>query len=117
MDIDKFRKKFKSASENIDLNVMDTIIKLYKKYCSDIAKSDILYVCIEEPSELIQAITKGLRGKLNELNLLEEIADVYIILRILSLEYNFSKEDINKAINVKLDNIKTKYDSYIDYIK
>lgn len=37
-------------------------------------------IAMEELAELIQAISKAKRGKLNRDNLIEEIADVYLII-------------------------------------
>ena len=48
-------------------------------------------VAMEECSELIQAISKALRGNLNKDNLVEEIVDVEIMLA--QLKYIFSIND------------------------
>ena len=55
----------------IDSNVVQNSIK---HYGSDMQTT----VCMEECSELIQAISKMKRGKDNRDNLIEEIADVII---------------------------------------
>lgn len=44
-----------------------------------------MIVCNEELSELIQAVSKALRGKPNMDNIAEEMADVEIVLEQLSL--------------------------------
>lgn len=59
-------------------------------------------VCIEEPSELIKAITKLLRKPSGETtNLTEEMADVYICLIMLQKMYNIEDEDIQQWLDYK----------------
>ena len=59
-------------------------------------------VCMEEASELIQAISKFYRGKGNLDNLEEEMADVYICLELIKLMYNAKDSNIQDWINRKL---------------
>lgn len=74
-------KNFKEATiENKDL-------------CSTIA--------MEECSELIQAISKAKRGKLDTVNISEEIADVLICLDWIIDIYNIDKSDIQEWRNLK----------------
>ena len=49
-------------------------------------------VCMEECSELIQAISKELRGKSDKEHLAEEMADVMICLNMLQQMYSISDE-------------------------
>ena len=58
-------------------------------------------VCMEECAELIQAISKAKRGKINKENLIEEIADVLICIEMLKQMYMISDEKINKWIEKK----------------
>ncbi len=58
-------------------------------------------VCMEECAELIQAISKAKRGKINRDNLTEEIADVLICIEMLKQMYMISDEKINKWIEKK----------------
>lgn len=62
--------------------------KLYKKVIQAYGKSAQMIVAMEECSELIQAISKKLRGR--ETNVEEEIADVEIMLEQLKLMSNES---------------------------
>lgn len=56
-------------------------------------------VCMEECSELIQAISKRLRGKLDATdNLAEEIADVTICLYLLKEMYGITDTQLNEWI-------------------
>ena len=58
-------------------------------------------VCMEECAELIQAISKAKRGKINRDNMIEEIADVLICIEMLKQMYMISDEKINKWIEKK----------------
>ena len=51
-------------------------------------------IAMEELSELIQAISKAKRGKINKDNMSEEIADVLICLSWIQRIYDISDDDI-----------------------
>ena len=55
-------------------------------------------VCMEECAELIQAISKAKRGKIDKNNMEEEIADVLICIEMLKLMYSLSDSNIDKWI-------------------
>lgn len=57
-------------------------------------------VCMEECAELIQAISKEKRGKIDRDNI-EEIADVLICIEMLKQMYMISEDKINKWIEKK----------------
>lgn len=58
-------------------------------------------IAMEECSELIQAISKAKRGKLNRVNISEEIADVLICIDWIIDIYNIDKSDIQEWRNLK----------------
>ena len=58
-------------------------------------------VCMEECAELIQAISKEKRGKIDRDNMIEEIADVLICIEMLKQMYMISEDKINKWIEKK----------------
>lgn len=58
-------------------------------------------IAMEECSELIQAISKAKRGKMNKANLTEEMADVFICLHWLQKIYDISRADISEWMNIK----------------
>lgn len=60
-------------------------------------------VCMEEMAELIQQISKKLRGKGDRYHLTEEIADVYICLDMLRKMYGVDSELLAGVISAKLD--------------
>lgn len=58
-------------------------------------------VCMEECAELIQAISKAKRGKINQDNMIEEIADVLICIEMLKQMYSISDSEIDAWIKKK----------------
>lgn len=59
-----------------------------------------IFIC-EECAELIQAISKAKRGKFNEDNMMEEIADVLICIEMLKQIYNIPDYSIKNWIERK----------------
>ena len=61
-------------------------------------------VCMEECSELIQAVSKRLRGKPDpDDNLAEEMADVVICLHLLQDMYDVTDERLESWVNCKTE--------------
>lgn len=72
-----------------------------------------LMVCMEEPAELIQAISKVERypDEVDRIeNVVEEIADVSICIEYLKMIYNIDQEEIGNWINKKIKRIKERVD-------
>ena len=59
-------------------------------------------VAMDEFAELQQQVSKQIRGYGDKLGLLEEIADAYICLSFLESIFDVKPEDLQKAIDVKL---------------
>lgn len=59
-------------------------------------------VTMEEFAELQQQVSKQIRGYGDRIGLLEEMADAYICLRYLGSIFDVRDEDLQKAIDVKL---------------
>lgn len=59
-------------------------------------------IAMEEFAELQQQISKQIRGYGDHIGLLEEIADAYICLNFLEFIFDVKTEDVQKAIDVKL---------------
>ena len=111
MDRAEFKNVYKNASENLD--VAETVKFLTNKYKNEklmsfCAWEEYYVLAIEEMSELQKELTKGLRLKGDTYGLLEELADVYICLMYVQIAAGFTGEHINKAINVKISEIKRK---------
>lgn len=84
---------------------MDVIFILSGMYSkeTDISPEQIqLIVVMEELAELSQKISKVVHRRGNELTVLEELADVTIILQYIQRTMGFTDEDVNRAVNVKL---------------
>ena len=64
-----------------------------------------LVIAMEELSELSKEISKYLRGKREYIALTEEIGDVYLALDYVKSICHVSEEDINKSMNVKIDQL------------
>lgn len=64
---------------------------------------EVINLVIEESSELIKELTKQNRGIGNVENLIEEIADVYIVLNQLKVKLKIDNEEIMKKINEKIN--------------
>ena len=82
-----------------------TWIKIDKGIIADsiwhYGKNNQSTVCMEECAELIQAISKAKRGKINRDNLTEEIADVLICIEMLKQMYSISDSEIDVWIKKK----------------
>lgn len=65
-------------------------------------------VAIEEMSELIKEISKNLRGEDNYKNIVEEMADVFIMLRQLQMCYFIGFEEIQEVVDMKTERLKQK---------
>lgn len=59
-------------------------------------------ICIEELSELQKEITKLMRGFKSTQNLIEEMADVTIVLEMMKLIFDVSDEVLEKEIKKKM---------------
>ena len=81
------------------INIEDKVLKkAVMKYGYGIQGA----VCMEECGELIQEISKQIRGVSDKTSLTEEMADVAICLKQLQLMYNIADEDLQLVINQKL---------------
>mgnify|MGYP000948325084 CR=1 FL=1 len=65
-------------------------------------------VAMEEFAELTQQISKQIRGFDDRIGLLEEMADAYICLDFLKSIFDITPEELQKAIDVKLQREKNK---------
>ena len=109
MNKEEFIKCFNNQSEqNITPSDWETIIDTSLKRDGDTKK---LQIAQEELAELIQAISKYMRDTPDSSMLvLEELADVTIVLSYVRQVCGFNLEDLVKAINVKLEREKKRLD-------
>ena len=98
------RKEFKKMMRSNDTAASEIETK---KVIGDILKSETpgtnCVICMEELAELQQEISKQLRNKGDSYGLLEELADVYICLEMLKNMFNYSSDEIARAVEIKLD--------------
>lgn len=103
-----------------ELNKRDACFELdTDKYSHILAKSFIvdggkkkLQISQEECAELIQAIGKKLRGiSKDNADILEEVADVKICLDMIAASFCFTKYDIERAIDVKIEQERKRLES------
>lgn len=64
-----------------------------------------LNIAIEELSELIKEICKNKRESNNRDNIIEEMADCYIMLEQLEIIFDIEPFELHKAINAKLSRL------------
>lgn len=62
-------------------------------------------IVMEELAELSQAIAKQLRDKGDNINLLEELADVQLGIYYIQEIFNITEESLHKAMNVKMKRV------------
>jgi NTP pyrophosphatase (non-canonical NTP hydrolase) len=83
------------------------IDSLYQETIDKFGKDIQLILVIEELSELIKVLTKGFRnGKINKTHLIDELADVYIMLGQLKMMEQVTNDELDVKINEKLERLK-----------
>mgnify|MGYP003290221817 CR=1 FL=1 len=65
-----------------------------------------LNVAIEELSELIKEICKNKRGADNIDNIIEEMADCYIMLAQLAIIFNIERSELDARMNRKINRLR-----------
>ena len=111
MDLVELRKKLELTSNDLSVDqLIDKANKIYDKQFDcindlDKFKNRWSIISMEEMAECQQAISKQLRGKGNDLNLSEEIADVIFSCFVLTKIYNIDIDDIKKIINIKMNRV------------
>ena len=88
------------------LGVLDFDFELLRKVIKLNGKEEQKYIAIEEMAELQKEICKDKRGYDNYPNLVEEVADVLIMLVQLIIIYDIPMADLQKEIDFKQDRLK-----------
>lgn len=109
MNKEEFIKALNDQSEqHITPSDWETIMDTSLKRDGNTKK---LQIAQEELAELIQAISKYMRGTPDSnMLVLEELADVTIVLSYVRQICGFNLEDLVKAINIKLEREKKRLD-------
>ena len=82
---------------------------IYEEIIKKFGEEKQIIVAIEELSELQKALCKYLRNGELTYNLLEEMADVYIMLEQLKIIFNIDLPEIFDEMNRKLERTKERY--------
>ena len=69
-------------------------------------------VAVEEFGELQKEICKALRGQLNRDNMIEEMADCWIMTEQLKMMFNITDADVQKAVWSKTARLKERLNEY-----
>lgn len=107
MNEKNFVKAMKKASATLDHDAVKERVKdlIDRRSATDLGyprgHKDLI-IAMEECGELIQEISKKLRGKDNRLDLLQELVDVQLSLYAIQEVCGISEEDLSRAINVKI---------------
>lgn len=81
-------------------------LKVLEQAILTYGKDHQLNIAIEEMSELTKEICKHKRGKDNRDEIIEEMADVYIMLEQMKMIFIISEEQINEQIDFKVARLK-----------
>ena len=108
MERNKFIEMFEVAPSTLDMDrmwdIMKGCIRRNMGQNPDFRPGDLSICTMEECAELIQAISRRIRGRdKDNYGILEEAADVLIDIMSLVMIHDIPEEDIIKAVNVKLD--------------
>lgn len=82
-------------------NQESVYVKLIEKY-----KDKQLIVAIEELSELQKELCKALRGNINKENIIEELADVLIMLDQIKIYFSITSNEVKEIIDKKIERTK-----------
>lgn len=93
------------------------IIDTYKQAIDTYGVRAQKLMAIEEMSELTKEICKDFRGKLNREHLIEEMADVLIMLDQMLLLYKISGEEVGLMRIKKVERLKERLEKQNDEIK
>lgn len=77
-------------------------VNIIRKSCNKDSWQTKCVVAMEELSELSQQLSKQYRCSGSIYSLIEEMADVYIVLTTIAMIFNLDDELIERAIDVKL---------------
>lgn len=105
MNREDFLKLLEVAPNTVNQKEMTDIIKESYLPVSEKLKEDgvmNLVIVMEEFAEIIQEVSKYIRGKGDRLHLLEELADSYLSIKYIQEVCGISDDELIKAINVKL---------------
>lgn len=117
MEIELFKSKLAHAYSfrdegNEHVAILNSIASSEEHITKPIGSTYNLLIAMEEMAELIQATCKHIRSDDDSdesyYKVLEEYADVILALKYIKEIVNLQDDDINKAINVKIERLENK---------
>lgn len=112
MEKELFIKAMEEAPDELDTNWVSSVIIenviASAKHDDSVPLQRQLVIAVEELSELAKELTKVLRGNVDRTAILEEYADVWIVLATLQCVFNFKTDELMRAEYVKLKRIEEK---------
>lgn len=81
--------------------------ELFKRCVDKWGRLAQLIMVMEECAELIKEVSKEIRGKGNRKNIIEEIADVQLMIEQLKFMLNITDEEITDATGEKIERLET----------
>lgn len=108
MKRETFIERFATANSTIDTNQIASVLTNSIEsnlYDGNPRGHRNLIIVMEELAELSTALSKVLRDKGDLVNTLEELADVQIGIYYVQEICGITNEELQKAINVKIDNL------------
>ena len=104
MDREKFKEQMKIPCRMS----METMNNIQVLHIANTDNKEIYIVAMEEMSELQKEVSKQLRGLGDRDGILEEIADVTIVLGNITSLQGITEEELKRAVEVKLERILAK---------
>jgi NTP pyrophosphatase (non-canonical NTP hydrolase) len=86
--------------------MMSEEIEIIKSAIRKNGKAMQTVVAIEEMSELQKELTKFIRGKGNRENLIEEVADVLVMITQIQIMYALPDDEVERIMHLKLNRLK-----------
>ena len=85
---------------------MDDEVEIMRSAIRKNGKAMQTVVAIEEMSELQKELSKFIRGKGNRDNLIEEVADVLIMVTQIQIMYYIPDDEVERIMHLKLNRLK-----------
>ena len=120
MERELFIQEYKKASPSVNVTDLENVLRSSIE-CSQKSEPHNprghrnLIIAMEELSELQKEISKELRGKGDSTAILEELADVSIVIYYIKEICGITDDALNKAINVKKDRLVSMIEKTGDY--
>lgn len=89
------------------MNAMEVLKKAIETY----GKENQSMMLFEEMAELQKEVCKSLRGNNNHDEIVEEIADVLIMIEQLKIMHDVKYRELNEMFNFKINRLKERLDS------